>query len=174
MFLLRRCCSGHSEVALVQVSAVVDFRETFHSSVDFKTKSSWAPPGELNICQTSPSPQSHNFLLLLLYLLHFFSFQSFTSCLSHEQQEITFLCVCLLTKRFINQLVDFIERIKKQSIDKLLKVSNFWSWPHSKWLPQIIELGQHRNGYTPVGFTDTDLKCEKELAETRPNRLYKC
>lgn len=54
--------------------------------------------------------------------------------------------------------MNFNETFRNYLLGVYLEPNNFWSQADSGWLPQLIELNNHKNDYDTVVFTDIELK----------------
>uniref|UniRef100_A0A3Q3AEG5 Beta-galactosidase n=1 Tax=Kryptolebias marmoratus TaxID=37003 RepID=A0A3Q3AEG5_KRYMA len=55
--------------------------------------------------------------------------------------------VCLLAKYFINHQMDLNETFRKLSLNVHPQLIIFWSQYNLRWLPQLIDLNKHNNGF---------------------------
>lgn len=79
------------------------------------------------------------------------------------------ICVCffkLLAKYLMNLWTDLNETHRKSSLDQYLQKFTIWSQRNSRWLPKLMDLSQHKDGYNSVKITNIELKLGVVVAES--------
>lgn len=62
--------------------------------------------------------------------------------------------------------MDFIETLKKYSIDMPLQLINVLSQNNSRWLPYLTDLKKYKNCFNSVNVTDVVVKSGVVLVES--------